>query len=64
MLTTQILSRSNRSLEGTAKKPKCSLLKFYPDQIILALEEKVVQQLSENGKVNVVIVKQEDNFCN
>ena len=21
------------SLEGTAKKPKCSLLKFYPDQI-------------------------------
>ena len=49
------------SSEGTAKKPKCSLLKFYQDQIIPALEEKVVQQLSENGKVKVVIVKQEDN---
>ena len=34
---------------GTKKDPKCSLLKFYKEQIIPALEEKIVNQLSEGG---------------
>ena len=46
---------------GTKKDLKCSLLKLYKEEIIPALEEKVVKQLSDNGKVRVVIMKQEDN---
>ena len=49
------------SSEGTTKDPKCSLLEFYKEKIIPALEEKVLEQLSDNGKVKVVIVKQENN---
>ena len=48
------------SSEGTYKK-KISLLKCYRDIIIPALEEKIVNKLSEGGKIKVVIVKQEDN---
>ena len=46
---------------GSGKKRKVSLLQFYKDTIIPALEEKIVNKLSENGTVKVVIVKQEDN---
>ena len=49
------------SSEGTAQKPKCSLLKMYKDEIIPALEEKVVDTLSENGTRKICIVKQEDS---
>ena len=48
------------SLEGTEKEPKMSLLKVYQETIIPTLEEKVVQQFSENGQKKVIIVKQED----
>ena len=54
------LELTGSSLESRGKK-KVSLLQFYREQIIPALEEKVVNQLSENGTVKVVIVKQEDN---
>lgn len=49
------------SSEGTEKKPKISLLKIYKEEIIPALEEKVVRRFNENGNRQVVIVKQEDN---
>ena len=38
-----------------------SLLQFYREQILLALKEKIVNKFSENGRVKVVIVHQEDN---
>lgn len=47
--------------EGTTKDPKCSLLKIYKEQIIKALEEKVVKRFNQDGKRQVVIVKQEDS---
>ena len=49
------------SSEGTEKDPKISLLNLYQETIIPILEEKVVKSINENGKVKVVIVKQEDN---
>ena len=48
------------SNEGTDNSPKVSLLKVYEDEIIHAIEEKVVQRYNENGEVEVCIVKQED----
>ena len=45
--------------EGTEKKPKCSLLKMYQEQIVPAIEEKVVRKLELEGKTALVI-KQED----
>ena len=49
------------SNEGTAKNPKCSLLKLYKEEIIPALEEKVVDALNENGTRQICIIKQEDS---
>ena len=49
------------SSEGTLAKPKKSLLKIYRDEIIPALESKVVERFSENGRRKIVIIKQEDN---
>lgn len=46
--------------EGTAKKPKISLLKINEDETIPALERKVVERFNKGGTVRVVIVKQED----
>jgi hypothetical protein len=48
------------SLEGTQSNPTMSLLKVYQEQIIPALESKVVDQLLENNTVKICIVKQED----
>ena len=47
--------------EGTKKDPKCSLLKIYKEQIIKDLEEKVVNRFNQDGKRQVIIVKQEDS---
>ena len=47
--------------EGTTKDPKCSLLKIYREQIIPALEEKIVKKFSNNATRKVIIVKQEDS---
>ena len=49
------------SNEGTDKKPKMSLLKIYQEEIIPAIEEKVVQRFSQNGTRKVVCIKQEDS---
>ena len=49
------------SNEGTDKNPKISLLKLYREQIIPAIERKIVDAFSENGKYKVLVVKQEDN---
>ena len=48
------------SSEGTAKKPKISLLKVYKEIIIPDIEEKLVRPYSEGGTRRVIIVKQED----
>ena len=45
----------------TGKKTKMSLEKVYKDIIIPAIEEKIVKRFDENGKVKVLIAKQEDN---
>ena len=50
----------NGSSEGTEKDPKVSLLKIYQDEIIPAIEEKIVRKFNNNGTRRVVIVKQED----
>lgn len=47
--------------EGTKKDPKCSLLKFYKEQIIPEIERKIVDRFSNNGRRAVIIVKQEDS---
>lgn len=49
--------------EGTEEKPKFSLLKAYLDEIIPALEEKIVMRFNKNedgSDRKVIIVKQED----
>lgn len=48
------------SSDGTEKDPKVSLLRLYKDQIIPQIEQKVVERFSDNGRVKVCIVKQED----
>ena len=48
------------SSEGTAKKPKISLLMVYQEKIIPDLEEKIMRKYNNNGTRKVVIVKQED----
>ena len=49
------------SNKGTPQKPKCSLLKMYKEEIIPALEDKVVSALDMNGTRKICIVKQEDS---
>ena len=49
------------STEGTDAKPKCSLLQVYKDEIIPAIEDKIVSVLNKNGKRKICIVKQEDS---
>ena len=49
------------SSEGSAKKPKISLLKIYKEQIIPDFEKKVVEKYNNNGNRKVIIVKQEDS---
>ena len=49
------------SNEGTADKPKCSLLKIYKDEILPAIDEKVINVLNENGSQKVCVIKQEDS---
>ena len=48
------------SNEGTEKNPKVSLLQVYDEQIIPALETKVVAAYNQGGTRRVIIVKQED----
>ncbi len=48
------------SSEGTPSKPKISLLKIYVEQIIPAIENKVVARFDKNGTRQICIVKQED----
>ena len=48
------------SSEGTEKKPKCSLLKIYKERVIAAIEREIVDKLSDNGRIRVIVIKQED----
>ncbi len=45
---------------GTEKNPKVSLLHVYREEIIPAIEEKIVRRFSNNGTRKVCIVRQED----
>jgi hypothetical protein len=45
------------SSEGTPTKPKISLLKIYVEQIIPAIENKVVARFDKNGTRQICIVK-------
>ena len=48
------------SKEGTRKQPKESLLRLYKEFIIPAIEKKICEKYSDNGKIKIIIVKQED----
>ena len=45
------------SSEGTEKKPKILLLKVYKEEIVPAIEEKVVKRFNNNGERKVLILK-------